>query len=163
MDRFIMKVMIRYPDEASETKVVRLVRGEEMPRKDTGKGDRGSDPISQRVVFDARQEIHEIYVSENIEKYIIDLISATRYPDRYGEPLSQWIQVGASPRGAISLDKASRAHAWMAGRDHVVPDDVRAIIQDVLRHRLILSYEANAEGITPDQVVGELVKQVAVA
>jgi MoxR-like ATPase len=163
MDRFIMKVMIRYPDEASETKVVRLVRGEEMPRKDTGKGDRGSDPISQRVVFDARQEIHEIYVSENIEKYIIDLISATRYPDRYGEPLSQWIQVGASPRGAISLDKASRAHAWMAGRDHVVPDDVRAIIRDVLRHRLILSYEANAEGITPDQVVGELVKQVAVA
>ena len=93
MDRFIMKVMIRYPDEASETKVVRLVRGEEMPRKDTGQGDRGSDPISQRAVFDARKEIHEIYVSENIEKYIIDLISATRYPDRYGEPLSQWIQV----------------------------------------------------------------------
>jgi len=163
MDRFIMKVMIDYPDEASEAKVVRLVRGEEMPQKETQKSEGGSDPISQEVVFDARQEIHEIHVSENIEKYIIDLISATRSPDRYGEPLSKWLQVGASPRGAISLDKASRAHAWIAGRDHVVPDDVRAIIQDVLRHRLILSYEANAEGITPDQVIAELVKLVAVA
>jgi MoxR-like ATPase len=163
MDRFIMKVMINYPDEASEAEVVRLVRGEEMPKKDTGKGVRDSEPISQQVVFDARREIHEIHVSESIEKYIIDLISATRFPDRYGQPLSKWLQVGASPRGAISLDKASRAHAWMAGRDHVVPDDVRAIVQDVLRHRLILTYEANAEGITPDQVISELVKQVAVA
>jgi MoxR-like ATPase len=163
MDRFIMKVMIHYPDEASETEVVRLVRSEERHQEDKRIGNPGPDPISQQVVFDARREIHEIHISENIEKYIIDLISATRFPDRYGEPLSQWLQVGASPRGAIALDKASRAHAWLAGRDHVVPDDVRAVIQDVLRHRLILTYEANAEGIMPDQVIAELVKQVAVA
>jgi len=163
MDRFIMKVLIKYPDEASEAKVVRLVRGEEMPGENSGKQGGGTDPIAQQAIFDARREIHEIHVSENIEKYIIDLISATRFPDRYGEPLSKWLQVGASPRGAISLDKVSRAYAWMAGRDHVVPDDVRTIIQDVLRHRLIFTYEANAEGITPDQVIAELVKQVAVA
>jgi len=163
MDRFIMKIMIRYPDEASETKVVRLVRAEEISREDAGKQADSTDSVSQQVVFDARQEIHEIHVSENIEKYIIDLISGTRFPDRYGEPLSKWLQVGASPRGAISLDKVSRAHAWMSDRDHVIPDDIRAVIQDVLRHRIILTYEANAEGITPDQVIAELVKQVAVA
>jgi MoxR-like ATPase len=163
MDRFIMKVMIQYPDEASETKVVRLVRGEEISRDDGDKQTNGSEPIPQQAIFDARREIHNIHVSENIEKYIVDLISATRSPGRYGEPLSKWLQVGASPRGAISLDKVSRAHAWMAGRDHVTPDDVRAIIGDVLRHRLILTYEANAEGITPDQVITELVKKIAVA
>ena len=164
MERFIMKVMIDYPDESSEAQVVRLVRGEEMPKEQGTEGNLGGvEPISQQVIFDARKGIHQIHVSENIEKYIIDLVTATRFPDRYGEPLSKWIQVGASPRGAIGLDKASRAQAWLAGRDHVTPDDVRTIIQDVLRHRVILSYEANAEGITPDQVLVEIVKQVAVA
>ncbi len=94
---------------------------------------------------------------------MIDLIFATRYPDRYDEPLSKWIQVGASPRGAIGLDRCARAHAWLHARDHVTPDDVRAILYDVLRHRLILSYEANAAGVTPNQVIDELVKVVAVA
>jgi MoxR-like ATPase len=163
MDRFIMKVMIEYPDEESEAKVVRLVRGEEIPKSQTKQSSPNKEPISQQVIFDARQEIHQIHVSENLEKYIVDLINATRFPDRYGEPISKWIQVGASPRGAISLDKVSRAQAWLAERDHVTPDDVRMMIQDVLRHRIILSYEANAEGITPDQVIAELVKLVAVA
>ena len=162
MDRFIMKVMIRYPDEASEKLVLRLVRGEEMPRNPTS-SPATSTPIPQDVVFEARREIHSIHVSEAIEKYIIDLINGTRFPDRYGEPLQRWIQVGASPRGGISLEKTSRAHAWLRGRDHVTPDDVRNMIVDVLRHRIILSYEANAEGITTDQVVEELVRQVAVA
>lgn len=163
MDRFIMKVMIRYPDPASEAEVLRLVRGEEMPRDGSGPGHSVSDPIPQQVIFDARKDIHEVHVSENIEKYIIDLIHATRFPDLYGEPLSKWLQIGASPRGSISLDKVSRAYAWLSGRDHVVPDDVRAVIEDVLRHRIVLTYEANAEGITPDQVIAELVQRVAVA
>ena len=122
-----------------------------------------ADPIPQDAVFDARSEIHAIHVSENIEKYIIDLVSATRYPERYSEELRKWIQVGASPRGGIGLDKCSRVHAWLAGRDHVTPDDVRAVVHDVLRHRIMLSYEANAAGITADRVIDEIVKQVAVA
>jgi MoxR-like ATPase len=162
MDRFIMKVKIRYPDEESEAEVIRLVRSEEMPKATEAETRTGLVPISQEVIFKAREEIHQVYVSENIEKYMVDLINASRFPQRYGEPISNWIQVGASPRGAISLDKVSRAHAWMVDRDHVTPDDVRSIIQDVLRHRLILSYEANAEGISSDQVIAEMVKLVAV-
>lgn len=163
MDRFIMKVMIRYPDESSEVEVLRLVRGEELPRAGDSPSETPVEPVSQKLIFEARKEIHGVHVSENIEKYIIDLINGTRYPEAYGEPLSKWIQVGASPRGGIGLEKTSRAHAWLHRRDHVTPDDVRSMIPDVLRHRIILSYEANAEGVTPDQVIEELVRQVAVA
>ena len=161
MDRFLMHVMIGYTDEAAEAQIVRLVRGEEhgsAKRKSDG-----PDPITQEAIFAARAEIHVIHVAEAVEKYMIDLIFATRYPDRYGEPLSKWIQVGASPRGAIGLDRCARAHAWLRARDHVTPDDVRAIVHDVLRHRLILSYEANAAGVTPNKVIDELIKVVAVA
>ena len=98
-----------------------------------------------------------------IDKYIVDLVFATRYPERYSEELRKWIQVGASPRGAIGLDKTSRAHAWLEGRHHVTPEDVRAVVHDVFRHRLILSFEANAEGISANRVIDEIVKQVAVA
>jgi len=166
MDRFLMHVLIGYPDEAAEAKIVRLVRGEEAgsakPKSDRP-APAAAAPITQEAIFAARAEIHGIHVAEAVEKYMVDLIFATRYPDRYGEPLSKWIEVGASPRGAIGLDRGARAHAWLHGRDHVTPDDVRAIVHDVLRHRLILSYEANAASVTPNQVVDELVKIVAVA
>ncbi len=166
MDRFIMHIYIDYPDEASEVEVVRLVRSEEMPRRESGQssviGDQ-SDPVPQDAVFSARAEIHAIHVSENIEKYIVDLVNATRYPERYSAELRKWIQVGASPRGCIGLDKCSRVHAWLSERDHVTPDDVRAVVHDVLRHRIMLSYEANAAGVTADQVIDAIVKQVAVA
>ena len=166
MDRFIMHVYIDYPDEAAEVQVVRLVRSEEMPKRESDRSSvrhEQADPIPQDAVFDARSEIHSTHVSENIEKYIIDLVSATRYPERYSEELRKWIQVGASPRGGIGLDKCSRVHAWLSDREHVTPDDVRAVVHDVLRHRIMLSYEANAAGITADQVIDEIVKQVAVA
>ncbi len=93
----------------------------------------------------------------------MDLVHATRSPESYSEELRSWIQVGASPRGAIGLDKCSRAYAWLHGKDHVTPDDVRAIAHDVLRHRVTLSYEAKTKGVTAHQVVSEVVKQVAVA
>ena len=164
MDRFLMHVLIGYTDEAAEAKIVRLVRGEETAgKKHKNDGPATPPPITQEAIFAARAEIGEIHVAEAVEKYMIDLIFATRYPDRYDEPLSKWIQVGASPRGAIGLDRGARAHAWLHDRDHVTPDDVRAIVHDVLRHRLILSYEANAAGVTPNQVIDELVKVVAVA
>jgi MoxR-like ATPase len=93
----------------------------------------------------------------------MDLIAATRQPERYGEDLKKWIHIGASPSGGIGLDRCSRVHAWLQGRDYVTPDDVRAVVHDVLRHRIMLSYEANAEGMSSDQVIKEILKRVAVA
>ena len=122
-----------------------------------------SRPVAQDAIFAARAEIHHVHVADAVEKYIVDLIFATRYPERYGEPLSKWIRVGASPRGAIGLDRCARAHAWLRGQDHVTPDNVRAIVHDVLRHRLKLSYEASAAGVTAHQIIDELIKAVAVA
>ena len=98
-----------------------------------------------------------------MEQYIVSLVAATRRPAEWSDDLARWIQIGASPRGSLALDKASRAHAWLAGRDHVTPDDIRAVVHDCLRHRLMLSYEANADGISADEAVSEIVKRVAVA
>ena len=168
MDRFLMHVLIGYPDEAAEGEIIRLVRSEEAGAT-SSKASPGTtkappaQPIGQDAVFAARDAIHQIHVSDTVERYIVDLIFATRYPERHGEPLEKWIEVGASPRGAIGLDRCARAHAWLHDRDHVTPDDVRAIVHDVLRHRLILSYEANAASVTPNQIIDELVKTVAVA
>jgi len=160
MDRFLMHVKIDYGDEDAEAQVIRLVRGEQATVK--GAKPKKKSPLSQKAVFDARAEIDNVHTSEAIEMYIVDLIFATRYPKRYSEQLKTWIEIGASPRGGIGLDKCSRAHAWLQGRDYVTPDDIRAVIHNVLRHRIMLSYEANAEGITADQVIKEIVAQVAV-
>jgi MoxR-like ATPase len=166
MDRFLMHVFMTYPDDASEREVIRLVRGEaSVERKeaaDMGKQET-PQPIAQSAVFDARSEIDNVQISEPMEDYIVSLIAATRRPSELDEELAKYIQVGASPRGSIALDKCSRAHAWLAGRNDVSPDDIRAVINDCLRHRLVLSYEANADGVTADDVIGKLVKLVAVA
>jgi MoxR-like ATPase len=163
-DRFLMKILIGYPDEAAEGEIVRLVRSEEaVHQPKPGGGDGRPEPVAQRAVFDARAEIHALHVAEAVERYMVDLVFATRYPERYSEELRSWIEVGASPRASLALDRCSRAHAWLAGRDHVTPDDVRAVVVDCLRHRIALSYEANASRKTSDEVVHELVKVVAVA
>jgi MoxR-like ATPase len=159
MDRFLMHVYIDYPDEESEAKIIRLVRGEEG---DAPSGS-GSEPIAQDVVFAARDEIHTVTVGPAIEKYMVDLVFATRYPDRYSEQLASWIHVGVSPRGGIALDKCARAHAWLDGREQVLPDDVRAVCHGVFRHRLKLSYDASADGISANDVIDEILKLVAVA
>jgi MoxR-like ATPase len=158
MDRFLMHVRVDYPDDADELEIIRLVRSEQ------GAGpEQKQEAIAQETIFSARDEISGIFSSENIERYIVALISATRYPEKYDEQLAKWLEVGASPRGSLALDKCSRVLAWLEGRDHVVPDDVRAVVHDCLRHRLILSYEANAEGTSADQVIDAMVKLVAVA
>lgn len=162
MDRFLMHVYIDYPDEASEIQVIRLVRDEEGQGPGPGKAQE-KVTIPQEHIFEARRQIHEIHVSEAIERYIADLITATRKPEKYSEDLKKWIHIGASPRGGIGLDRCSRAYAWLRGGDYVTPDDVRAVVNDVLRHRIALSYEANAEGITSDQVIREITRLVAVA
>ncbi len=160
MDRFLMHVMVEYPDEEAEVQILRLVRGEEGAAA-SSPGDAAK--IAQQVVFDARSEIQQIEVAEAIDTYIVSLIAATRDPGRYSAQLQTWIHVGASPRGAIALDKVSRAYAWLHGQDFVTPDAVRQVIHDCLRHRIMLSYEANAEGITTDHIINEIVTQVAVA
>ncbi len=167
MDRFLMKVLIDYPDEGSEVEIVRLVRREERP-SESGDGDSAGSAASpgggvpQSAVFEARREVFALHIAEAVERYIVDLVFASRYPERYSEDLARWIEVGASPRGSLALDRAARAHAWLEGRDMVTPDDVRAIVHDCLRHRLTLSWEAGAEGVSADKVVDALVEQVAV-
>jgi MoxR-like ATPase len=156
MDRFLMKVMIDYPDVESEKAILRLVREESKAKKPA------QQPIDPEVIFAAREEVKNIEVSEAAEQYIVDLINATRYPDQYSDKLKEWIAFGASPRGTIALEKCSRVMAWLNDRNYVTSDDIRAVVHDVLRHRLILSYEANADGISADRVIDELLKCVAI-
>jgi MoxR-like ATPase len=157
MDRFLLKVVIGYPTDENEAKILRLVRGE-----DAGKAKKTEGKLPQQAVLDARAEVLAVFVAEPLERYFVSLIAATRRPAEFGPNLKKWIQVGASPRGTLALDRASRAHAWLAGRDHATPDDVRAVAHDCLRHRIILSYEASADGVTTEQVITEVIKQVAV-
>lgn len=158
MDRFLMKVVINYPSDADEVLILRLVRGEEGPATTETK-----PKVPQKDVMDARSEVSKVFMSDSIEKYIVALVTATRRPKDFAKSdLSKWIQVGASPRGTLALDRCSRAAAWLTGRDHVTPDDVRTVVLECLRHRVMLSYEAVADGVTNDQVVSEVVKQVAV-
>lgn len=165
MDRFIMHVYISYPDDAAEREVLRLVRGEGKETSDKGQAtsDGGQGPIPQSAIFAAREEIAAVGISEAMENYIVALVAATRRPAELSEDLARYIQVGVSPRGSIALDKCSRAHAWLKGRDAVTPDDVRAVIHDCLRHRIVLSYEAQADGVTTNDVISQVVKLVAVA
>ena len=157
MDRFLMHVMIDYPDDVSELGIMRLNRKEQLKSKSVKK-----DKLSPQIIFDARDEIAKVSITENMEKYIVDIVSATRTPKKYGEDLDKWIEFGGSPRASIAIDRAARTHAWMNDNDFVTPEDIRAVVHDCLRHRLILSYEANAEGISPNKVIDELLKLVAV-
>lgn len=158
MDRFLMKVWTHYPSTDSERDIVRLVREENRAHKDIL-----LPTVTTEQVLEAREGVQEIFVSENVDDYIVALVMATRQPERHQGIDPNWLEFGASPRASISMDKAARAHAWLGGRDFVDPDDVRAIIYPVLRHRLALTYEAQAEGVTPDHIINEVLKDVAVA
>jgi MoxR-like ATPase len=164
LDRFLMHVYVDYPEENSERDIMLLVRGEEIETDDAAAAAAGQDQrVPQDVIFTARQEIHAVHMSAAVEQYVVALIEATRYPERYDKDLKKWIQIGASPRGTIGLDKCSRTFAWLKGRDYVRPDDVQAIVHDVLRHRILLTYDAQAEGIKADQTIKKIVELVAVA
>ena len=163
MDRFLMHVMIDYPTAEDEVEVVRLVRSEESGNAETSPSTAAPEPIPAEAVFTARAEIRGIVTSDATDRYIVDLVNATRTPGRFREDLGRFVQVGASPRGGLALDRCSRANAWIAGRDHVSPDDIRAVAHDCLRHRIMLSYEGSAEGISTHDVITELLKEVAVS
>jgi MoxR-like ATPase len=161
LDRFLMHVQVGYTDERSEGEIMRLVRGEEKGTK--GNGTLASEKLAQQVVIDARDEISAVHVSEPVDRYIVALVFATRVPDRLDPELAKWIQIGVSPRGAIGLDKVSRSRAWLKGRDYVTPDDVKSVVHDIFRHRLVLSYEAHAADIAADQAIDRIVELVAVS
>lgn len=164
MDRFLMHVYITYTDDVSEREIVRLVRGEESDAQTKGKGNGGSVvPVAQQAIFDARAEISAVTVAEPMEDYLVSIIAGTRRPAELSEDLARYIQVGGSPRGSIAIDKCARGHAWLNGRSQVTVDDIRAVVNDCLRHRIKLSYEAQADGLTTDDVIGALIKLVAVA
>ncbi len=165
MDRFLMHVNITYPPVEDEVEVIRLVRGEEIAALESAQ-DKAEKPapkaaISQDAVFAARAEIGQIHVSDAMERYMADLVYATRTPASLSDDLARWIEIGVSPRASLALDKCGRAHAWLAGRDYVDPQDVRAVLPDVFRHRMTLSFEAQGDGMQPDDVTTEIAKLVA--
>ncbi|GLK85872.1 AAA family ATPase [Ancylobacter defluvii] len=158
MDRFLMHVRIDYPSDADEAKVLRLVRAEQA-----GTAEAPPPKVVQSAIFDARKEIDAVKMVEAVESYMVALVAATRRPAEFGDQLKAWIGIGASPRGTLALDRASRAFAWLQGRDYVTPEDVQNVAHDCLRHRVSLTYEASADGKRADDVIDELIRQVAVA
>ncbi len=159
MDRFVMKVLLDYPSAENESQVLRLLREEEQAA--TTQAVQGFT-LAQDVIFSARQEVSAIQVSPAIDRYLIDLINATRHPSDYDADLARWISLGASPRGGIGLDRCARAEAWLQGQAFVTPANVQAVAHPVLRHRLQLSYDAVADGVSADQVLDRLLSKVAI-
>ncbi len=155
LDRFLMHVAIDYPAVEAEREILHLVRNEARMQKVEA-----PEVIRQEDLFAARQEILAMHMAPAVEEYIIQLIMATRNPSVYGEDLAAWLDYGASPRGTIALDRCSRAHAWIKGNDFVSPDDVQEVLFDVLRHRILLSFEAEASGVTPDKVLSSILERV---
>ncbi len=158
LDRFLMHVRIDYPNADAELQILRLARGEALE----GETSPTLTPLSAQTIFAAREEVLNMHLSERVEEYIIQLIMATRQPQGYGDDLSGWIEFGASPRATIALDRCARAHAWLAGRDYVSPDDVQAVLHSVLRHRILVSFDAEASGMTADKIINELILRVPV-
>ncbi|WP_199608926.1 AAA family ATPase [Flocculibacter collagenilyticus] len=157
LDRFLMHLNIDYPDAATEIEILRLTRGEAI-----GENKVSLTPISQETIIEARKEVLKIHLAPQLEEYLVELIIATRQPQKYDDNLAKWIGFGASPRATISLDRCARAKAWLSGRDFVAPEDIHAVFYNVLRHRLLLTYEAEADGITPDTVLSRILELVAV-
>jgi MoxR-like ATPase len=155
MDRFLMHVSVDYPSPDSEKTILALSRQEAQ-----GEQALNFTPITQEDLFTARKDVLAVHMDEAVEEYLVQIILATRDTEAYGGDLAKWLDYGASPRATIALDRCSRAIAWLDNRDYVTPDDVRAIAHDVLRHRLILSFEAEAAGIDTNQVIDTLLSTV---
>ncbi len=156
LDRFMFHVKIDYPDLAAEKQILALNRN-------GYNDDTISQPkLSQETIFAAQRALNDIHVAQSVEEYIIQLVLATRMAAKYDQQLAKWIRFGASPRGTIALERSARAHAWLSGNDYVSPHDVHALIHEVLRHRILLTFEAEVEGITSDQVIDRLLNLVAI-
>jgi MoxR-like ATPase len=158
LDRFLLHVRIGYPDAASEAAILNLARN--RAREGLATSTPPAKFLSQTQVFSARSEVLGLHLAPALENYIVQLVLATRSPAGYGDELARWIAFGASPRGTIALDRCARAHAWLAGRDFVSPEDVHAMAADVLRHRVLMTYEAEAEGVSSDHAINLLLERV---
>ncbi|WP_300657564.1 MoxR family ATPase [Pseudomonas sp.] len=161
LDRFLLHLKVDYPDEGAELAMMRLLREELAAGRSPGREE--AELLPQAVLLAARREIAQLHVSPSIERYILDLVRATREPGRYDAELARQIEVGVSPRGTLALERVARAQAWLRGGEFVSPDDVRAVVLPVLRHRLLLGYEAQAAGIRADDILLRLLQLVAVA
>ena len=158
LDRFLMHVRVDYPDLATEKAILALDHEEAK----SGSLHDAAQQVSQQQVFAARRAILELFMSPDVEDYLVHLVMATREPAPYGSDLADWLRYGASPRATLALDRCARARAWLAGRDYVSPEDIQAVAPDVLRHRILLSYQAEAEGRTAQGFVDELLGRVPV-
>lgn len=161
LDRFLMHVTIDYPDLQEEQQILKLNRREAMQQLVLGES-KEDFVLSKESLANAKKAVLSIHMAENVEEYLLQIIMATRSPERYSEQLSQVIEFGASPRATAALDRCARAYAWLAGKDYVGPEDVQAVAHDVLRHRIILSFEAEADGFSTDRVIDLLLNFVAV-
>jgi len=158
LDRFLMHVRIDYPDASSEAAILTFARN--RARAQLHEAAVPARCLSQAQIFAAREAVLNLHLAPALEEYLVQLTLATRRPQAYGEDLARWVAYGASPRGTIALDRCARAHAWLQRRDYVAPEDIHAVAHDVLRHRVLLSYEAEAEGKTPDRIIDALLARV---
>jgi len=157
LDRFMLHTLVDYPDRATTRRIMDLARREALEARELPPP---AMPLSQEAVFAARREVLELTLADSLAEYIAALVEATRDPGKYSGKLAEWLRWGASPRAAIAMERGARALAWLDGRDYVSPEDVQAIAPDALRHRLLLDYTAQARGITSQQCVDELLRQV---
>ncbi|NOX09400.1 MAG: MoxR family ATPase [Gammaproteobacteria bacterium] len=160
LDRFLLHVKIDYPQAETEQAILHLARNEALGISSAN--NEALTQLNQKTLFDARKEVLNIHMEDNLERYLIEIVLTTRNPAPYHDELARWIQWGASPRATIALDRCARAHAWLAGRDFVTPEDIQALAYDVLRHRILLSYEAEADGIDTDQCIAHLIQHIPV-
>ena len=158
LDRFLMHVRVSYPDAGAEQAILKLARNEAI-----GSHSKPEGTVTQEDIFSARQAVLNIHMAAPVEENVIQLIIGTREPGRYDSELADWLEFGASPRATIAIDRCARANAWISGRDYVSPDDVQAVAMDCLRHRLIVSFEAEAAGVSSDRIVERLLERVPVA
>jgi len=158
LDRFLMHVTIDYPEASTEMDILKLAQ--QQSRREYTQTTEKPPQLSQETVFAAQQAVLDIYVADNLQHYLVALILATRDAGGYDPKLAEHIAFGGSPRATIALDRCARAHAFLRGRDHLLPEDIHAVIHDVLRHRIILTFEAEAEGLTVDHVVDQLLQKV---
>ena len=161
LDRFLMHVRVDYPAADKEREILHLVRAEARQRRSQRQPARVM--LTQEQVFSARDEVLDLHMAPNLEEYLLQITLATRDPSPYGEDLARWVEYGASPRGTIAMDRCARAHAWLRGADYVTPEDIHAVAHDVLRHRVLLSYQAEASGVTSDRFITDLLQRVPVA
>lgn len=159
LDRFMMHVKIDYPDRETEKIIMRLNREEYLQQE---KVHRTVEPIvTQQEIFSARRAIYDVHMDASVEEYIVQIIMATRKPERYNDKLASLLEYGASPRASIYLDRAARAYAWLNNKDFVAPSDITEIAHEILRHRIGLTFEAESRGLGRDQIIDEILNAVA--